>query len=202
MAKFPADFTNRGSVLSADKVLIADNAGACKFSTVEELMQVLSSITIGTPTFSGVTTIETLILDGTQIVATAEEINILDGVTVTAAEINYLTDVTSNIQDQLDAKLEAADISGLATTASVALKANLTDPEFEGAVAIGGGFTPGEEYAILDLNSTTKALLVPRMTTTQRNVINPSAGMIIFNTILDQFEGVTSTGWHRFQMYG
>jgi hypothetical protein len=202
MAKFPADFTTRGTVLAADKLLIADNAGACKFTTVQELMDILSVITIDAPTFSGVTTIETLVLDGTEITATAAELNVLDGIDATVSELNYCAELTSSIQDQLDAKLEAADISGLATTASVALKANITDPEFEGAVAIGGGFTPGEAYAILDLNSTTKALLVPRMTTTQRNVINPSAGMILFNTTLDQFEGVTSTGWHRLQMYG
>jgi hypothetical protein len=43
--------------------------------------------------------------------------------------------------------------------------------------------------AILDLESTTGALLVPRMTTTQRDALTPLKGMIVYNTTLDQFQG-------------
>ena len=46
------------------------------------------------------------ILDG--VTATAAEINILDGVTATAAEINYVDGVTSNIQTQLGTKMPLA----------------------------------------------------------------------------------------------
>ena len=41
----------------------------------------------------------------------AAEIAILDGVTATTDEINYLDGVTSNIQTQLDAKLSSVDLS-------------------------------------------------------------------------------------------
>ena len=42
------------------------------------------------------------------ITATAAEINKLDGVTATTAELNYIDGVTSNIQTQLDAKLNSS----------------------------------------------------------------------------------------------
>jgi hypothetical protein len=42
---------------------------------------------------------------------------------------------------------------------------------------------------LLELESTTGALLVPRLTTTQRDALTPVKGMIIYNTTADQFEG-------------
>jgi len=44
------------------------------------------------------------------ITATTEELNKLDGLTATTAELNYIDGVTSNIQTQLDAKADSADI--------------------------------------------------------------------------------------------
>ena len=47
---------------------------------------------------------------------------------------------------------------------------------------VGIGTATPDAYAILDLTSTTKAFLPPRMTTTQRDAMTPTAGMIIWNT--------------------
>lgn len=55
------------------------------------------------------TTAELNILDG--VTADASEINILDGATITTTELNYLDGVTSAVQDQLNDKLEANDLS-------------------------------------------------------------------------------------------
>lgn len=41
--------------------------------------------------------------------------------------------------------------------------------------------------SILDLNSTTGALLLPRMTTTQKNALTAAAGMQVYDTTLGQF---------------
>lgn len=64
------------------------------------------------------TAAELNILDG--VTSTAAELNILDGVTATAAELNYVDGVTSNIQTQLDAKVNppAQDASVWATGTS------------------------------------------------------------------------------------
>ena len=48
-----------------------------------------------------------------------------------------------------------------------------------------GGQTAGPT-ALLDLQSTSKGLLLPRLTTTQRNAIaNPQSGLVIYNTTLN-----------------
>jgi len=64
-------------------------------STVAEL-NILDGVTS--------TASELNILDG--VTSTASELNILDGVTATATELNYSDGVTSNIQTQLDGKLD------------------------------------------------------------------------------------------------
>ena len=50
--------------------------------------------------------------------------------------------------------------------------------------------------AQLDVSSTTKGFLPPRMTTTQRDAIStPATGLVIFNTITNSLEYKSSTGW-------
>lgn len=50
--------------------------------------------------------------------------------------------------------------------------------------------------AILDVSSTTKGMLIPRMTTTERNAINsPIAGLIIYNSSTASLENYDGTSW-------
>lgn len=61
-----------------------------------------------------------------------------------------------------------------------------------GEIAIGGAPVTS---AILALNSTTKAFLPPRMTTTERNAISgPVAGMVIYNTTTSTLN-IYTTSW-------
>jgi len=61
---------------------------------------------------------------------------------------------------------------------------------FEGKVSIGTA-TPNAN-AILDVSSTTKAFMPPRMTTTQRDAIpSPTAGMVIYNTTTNKLNVYT-----------
>ena len=64
----------------------------------------------------------------------------------------------------------------------------------DGDMSLGAGFAqPG---AILDLNTTTKGFLMPRMTTAQRNLIAPpNVGMQIFNTTTAAVEFHDGNGW-------
>ena len=64
----------------------------------------------------GTNATEFAILDGATV--TTAELNILDGVTATTAEINYLDGVTSNVQTQFDAKADDTDAS-IATSISL-----------------------------------------------------------------------------------
>jgi hypothetical protein len=58
------------------------------------------------------------------------------------------------------------------------------------------GSTP-DASAILDVSSTSKGFLPPRMTTTQRDVLAPTTalGLVIFNTTTNTLECNTSSGW-------
>ena len=54
---------------------------------------------------------------------------------------------------------------------------------------IGIGTTNPDASSILDINSTTKGVLMPRLTNTQRNAIaTPANGLVIFNTDNNQLE--------------
>ena len=76
----------------------------------------------------------------------------------------------------------------LTTTLSVTTTSTLT-----GDVGIGAG--PVTDAA-LAITSTTKAFLLPRMTTTQMNAIGtPLGGMQIFDTTTSQFMGYNGTAW-------
>jgi hypothetical protein len=73
--------------------------------------------------------LSTLTINGTDVTATAAEINIMDGVTATTAEINYVDGVTSNIQTQIDAKAPKASPSFTGSAS------------FAGAVDVNAAFT-------------------------------------------------------------
>lgn len=54
--------------------------------------------------------------------------------------------------------------------------------------------------ALLDVTSTTKGMLPPRMTTVQRDaIVNPSPGLMLFNTTTQSLEVFTTYGWYGLQ---
>ena len=64
-----------------------------------------------------------------------------------------------------------------------------------GSVSIGPQLTPNAS-AILDLTSTTKGFLLPRMTTTQKNAIaSPAGGLMVFDTTLNVISYYNGSMW-------
>ncbi len=65
------------------------------------------------------------------------------------------------------------------------------------AAQVGIGTTTPDASSILDVESTDKGILIPRLTTVQINAItNPANGLIVFNTDLNEFHfncGTTAT---------
>jgi hypothetical protein len=57
-----------------------------------------------------------------------------------------------------------------------------------------GTMTPATS-AILDITSTTGALLLPRMTTTQRDALTAVNGMLIYNSTDNKFQGYENGAW-------
>lgn len=67
------------------------------------------------------------------------------------------------------------------------------------SVGINADGTTANSSAMLDVSSTTKGFLPPRMTTVQRNSIaTPAAGLVIYNTTDDVLQIRTSTTWSAF----
>lgn len=64
-------------------------------------------------------------------------------------------------------------------------------------VAINTTGTPAFSSAILDVKSNSKGLLIPRLTTFERNAINnPAEGLQIFNTTTKCFEAYVNNTWY------
>lgn len=70
---------------------------------------------------------------------------------------------------------------------------------FSGSVIfaqMGIGTTSPDPSAILDISSTTKGILVPRMSTLQRNAVpSPAIGLLLYDTTLKGFYGYDGTNW-------
>ena len=65
-----------------------------------------------------------------------------------------------------------------------------------GSGSFGFGTMTPDASAIIDLTSTTKGFLPPRMTTTERNAISsPATGLMLYNTTNNQWEGYTGSNW-------
>lgn len=107
----------------------------------------IENVTIGIEAVAHTHTVD----DVTDITASASEINILDGATLTTTELNYVDGVTSNIQTQIDSKANSShshNISGEATF-------NLVDGHKQGTVSFSDfGSVPKVTASIVSASST------------------------------------------------
>ena len=83
-------------------------------TALDDVVAVLNGTTASTPDL----TVGSWKVGGTAITADAAEINKLDGVLATTAELNYTDGVTSNIQTQLNRRLELISETVLSSSAS------------------------------------------------------------------------------------
>jgi hypothetical protein len=63
---------------------------------------------------------------------------------------------------------------------------------------VGIGTSAPNASSVLDLTSTTGALLIPRMTTTQKNALTAVNGMIVYDSTLNKFQGYENGVWTSF----
>ena len=95
----------------------------------------------------------------TDVTASAAELNVLDGITATTTELNYTDGVTSNIQTQLNSKINQSDkgVANGVATLDANTKIPLTQlPDYIlGQVLYGGNVTTGA-VATLTPNAKTK----------------------------------------------
>ena len=63
-------------------------------------------------------------------------------------------------------------------------------------VSIGKGASDADGSSILELSSTTQGVLLPRMTTTERDAISsPATGLLIFNTTTKKLDYYSGAAW-------
>ena len=86
---------------------------------------------------------------------------------------------------------ESADSSGV-----LAFQTNgTTAVSIDTSQNVGIGTSSPAATAILDVQSTTKGLRFPNMTTTQKNAITPSAGTVVFDTTLLKLCVYSGSAW-------
>lgn len=64
-----------------------------------------------------------------------------------------------------------------------------------GPAVFGANAAPTVAGVGIEINSTTRALLVSRMTGAQRNALTATNGMIIYNTVTNTFQGLANGVW-------
>jgi hypothetical protein len=72
----------------------------------------------------------------------------------------------------------------------------VNSPLFSNGTSIGLGTTTPASSALLELNSTTAGLLIPRMTTSQRtSIVSPATGLLVYDLTLNALQTWNGTAW-------
>ncbi len=100
--------------------------------------------------------------------------------------VSALNNDAGYIATEVDGSItnEIQNISQVLTTGNNANGNNMVN-----VGKLGVGTANPAASAALEINSSTGALLLPRMTTAQRNALTPQEGMLIYNTDLVKFQG-------------
>jgi hypothetical protein len=86
------------------------------------------------------------------------------------------------------------DVVGLGTNTTRIGNTSTTQTHLDGSLTLGDATL--DASAVLDISSTTKGVLFPRMTTTQRNAITtPADGLVIYNTTDNKLQVRAAGAW-------
>jgi hypothetical protein len=80
-------------------------------------------------------------------------------------------------------------------TTAVSAVSRVERMRIDNAGHVGIGSTAPSASTLLDLASTTAALLVPRMTTAQKNALTGVNGMLVYDSTLNLFQGYQGGAW-------
>jgi hypothetical protein len=180
------------AALTASKALLSDASGVVTASTV-------TSTELGY--VSGVTSAIQTQLDGKQ--ATGSYITALTG-DVTASGPGSASATVANVGGKTAAQVSTSvddtlGATNLATASKIMKRdasgnVNVNTLIAESQLMVGQNATPAASAA-LEISSTTGALLMPRMSTAQRNALTGVNGMVIYNSSTDRFEGYCAGSW-------
>jgi len=148
---------------------------------------------------NGLDVLGTISIDGTPITASAAEINILDGATLSTTELNYVNGVTSSIQNQLNNRVTSS-------TDDV-LTAGYTTTAVNDGTKTSGSYTPtplGGNMKII-INGGAFTLSAPTYSGDYTIIIqvtnNASAGAVTLSGFAASSGAFTTTNGHSFFAY-
>lgn len=162
--------TNLGDVVAAQDIIITSNTGA-----------IATKAPTASPTFTGVATIPTaqvttLRLNGVNVTATATELNVLDGITATTAQLNSTADIASKAPIASPTFTGTATIPALNVTSIIqpvvsisGASANL-NPAL-GTVFLHTGLTADFAWTVSNITGSAElVLVVPQNASTQYEI--------------------------------
>jgi hypothetical protein len=187
------------AALTASKALVSNASGVVAASSVTatELGYV-----------SGVTSAIQTQIDGKQ--PTGNYVTALTGdvtasgpgsAAATVANVGGKTaaQVSTSVDDTLNATSAATASRIMKRDASA--NVNVATLIAESKLMVGQNATPAGSAA-LEISSTTGALLMPRMSTAQRDALTGVNGMVIYNSSTDRFEGYVAGAWTPLHGWG
>ena len=97
----------------------------------------------------------------------------------------------ANVATSNTVQLGNTDVTNVKTSGSITVGAGASS--VAGTLVV-GSTTPTGSSAALEVKSTSQGLLLPRLTTTQRDaIVSPEAGLLVYNTSSSKFQGYSST---------
>lgn len=185
--------------LTADKALVSDASGVVSIS---------STTAIELSYVSGVTSAIQTQINAKQ--ATGNYVTALTG-DVTASGPGSAAATVANVGGKTAAQVATSvDDTTNATSAATASRimkrdasanVNVATLIAESKIMVGQNATPAGSAA-LEISSTTGALLMPRMSTAQRDALTGVNGMVIYNSSTDRFEGYVAGAWTPLHGWG
>ncbi|NBX81482.1 hypothetical protein EBQ90_00090, partial [bacterium] len=119
-----------------------------------------------------------------------------DSTTGTWVQVQDMTAGTTYPRQQFTTVPYALKVPVDGSTITYNSSGQLQVSSFASGSSIGIGTASPHASAMLEVSSTTKGLLPPRMTTAQRNAItSPATGLIIYNSTTSQIEMYNGSGW-------
>ena len=116
----------------------------------------------------------------------------------TAYSTNDLARVAIQGEEWFTDSSAATGISFWTTPIGAVASQNVARIDNAGRFIVGGSTVASGSSAGIELQSTTTALLLSRMTTTQRDAMTPINGMVIYNTTTNKFQGYQAGAWVDF----
>lgn len=185
-----------------NQVIVSPSAGGIALELPQDIHTGATPAFVSA-SFSGLTPNQLVVTDGASGLQSSELLGTIDQISVTSG---VGTTTLSLPQD-------------IATTSSPSFTTVIASDTDVGAVFFGGpqkeidsdvenlfwddandvlniGTSTSVTNTILNLDSTSKALLVPRLTTAQKNAISPSAsGMVLYDTDIEELQYYSSSSW-------